>query len=218
MSSSTYGDSCAEFYDDIYGPPRADVVRALHHLARGGSVLEFGLATGRTALALLKMGLTVNGIEASSAMLDRLRRKPGSDGIRVVEGDFAVICLREQFDLVFALVNTFSLLQTLQHQTQCLQHVAEMLKSDGVFVIETFRPYDADAQITDEGIRSIFRHELQTKMGHRLYQVQVLYQEIEVLDRLAANVGLVLRDRWGDWRGGLYRPEAGCYVSVYGRA
>lgn len=218
MSSSTYGDNCAEFYDDIYGPPRPVVLRALCRLARGGSVLELGLATGRTALALLQMGLTVNGIESSSAMLDRLRRKPGSHGIRVVEGDFAVIRLREQFDLVFALVNTFSLLQTLQRQTQCLQHVAEMLKSDGVFVIEAFRPYDAEAQITDEGIRSIFRHELQTKMGRRLYQVQVLYQETEVLDELAANAGLVLRDRWGDWRGRQYRPEAGWHVSVYGRA
>jgi len=149
-------------------------------------------------------------------MLDLLRRKPGADGIRVVKGDFASIRLSEQFDLVFALVNTFSLLQTQQRQTRCLQYVAEMLKSDGLFVIEAFRPSDAGAEITDEGIRCTFRHELMTKMGRRLYKVQVLYQEVEDLDRLASNAGLVLKERWGDWRGGPYTPEAGCHVSVYG--
>lgn len=218
MSSSTYGDNCAEFYDEIYGPPRAVVVQALYRLARGGSVLELGLATGRTALPLVEMGLKVTGIESSSAMLDLLRRKPGADGIRVVKGDFASIRLSEQFDLVFALVNTFSLLLTLQYQTRCLRHAAEILTSDGVFVIEGFRPCDGDAAITNEGTRSTFRHPLQTEMGRRFYEVQMLYQEVEDLDRLAANAGLVLKDRWGDWRGGLYRPEAGCHVSIYGRA
>ena len=216
--SATYGDNCADFYDDIYGPARAVVVRALCRLARGGSVLELGVATGRTTLALLEKGLTVTGIESSSAMLDQLRRKPGADRIRVVKGDFATLRLPKQFDLVFALVDTFCLLETRQRQAQCLQHVAEMLKVDGVLVVEAFRPPDADTEITNEGVRFSFRHELKTKTGRRFYRGELLYPEVEDLDALAADAGLVLKERCGDWCGSQYRPEAGCHVSVYGQA
>ncbi len=218
MSWSTYGDNCADFYDEIYGPPQANVIRALCRLARGGSVLELGLATGRTALALLAKGLTVTGIESSSAMLAQLRRKPGADRIRIVEGDFATVRLPELFDLVFALVDTFCLLTTRQSQAHCLQHVAEVLKSSGVFVIEVCRPFDAEAEITDEGIRSSVRHELETRMSRRVYEVELLYPEVEDLDALAAKAGLVLKERHGDWCGSPYKPEAGRHVSVYGLA
>ena len=135
MTSSIYGDNCAAFYDDIYGPAQAVVVRTLCSLARGGSVLELGLATGRTAIALSEKGLTVSGIESSSAMLDQLRRKPGVDKIRIVEGDFASISLPEQFDLIFALVNTFCLLETQRRQSQGLRNDA-LTQSAGLVLKE----------------------------------------------------------------------------------
>ena len=216
-NSSSYGDSCAPFYDEIYGPPKADVLRGLCSLAKGGSVLELGLATGRTALALFARGLTVSGIESSSAMLDQLRCKPGVDNIHIVEGDFANICLPEQFDLVFALVNTFCLLETKLQQSECLRNVAEMLKSDGVLVLEMFRPGNGDGEITAEGIRSSVRHELETKFGRRVYEVDLLYPTVEDLDTLAEDAGLTLKQRWGDWRGTPYRPEVGNHVTLYGR-
>ncbi len=216
--TSHYGDNCADFYDEIYGPPKAHVVRALSNLARGGSVLEFGVGTGRTALALLEIGHAVTGIESSPAMLEELRRKSGADGMRVVEGDFATLRLAEQFDLVFALVSTFCLLETQQRQKQCLDNVAAMLKSDGVLVLEIFRPGDGEHEITAEGMRSNHRHELITKTGQRFYEARLLYPEVEVLDSLAAKAGLALNQRFGDWCGSRYAPETGNHVSVYGRA
>lgn len=215
--TSHYGDHCADFYDDIYGPPKAVVVRALSNLARGGSVLELGAATGRTALALLERGLTVTGIESSPAMLEQLRRKSGSDGMRIVKGDFATLRLAEQFDLIFALVNTFCLLETQHEQRQCLNNVAAMLKSDGVFVLEMFRPDAGDHEITHEGMRSYARHELITRTGQLYYEARLLYPEVEVLDSMAESAGLVLKERFGDWLGSGYSPETGHHVSVYAR-
>ena len=215
--TSHYGNHCADFYDEIYGPPRAVVVRALSNLARGGSVLELGVATGRTALALLDRGLTVTGIESSPAMLEQLRKKSGSARMRVVEGDFATLRLAEQFDLVFALVNTFCLLETQESQKQCLNNVAAMLKSDGVFVLEMFRPATGNYEITREGMRSNVRHELMTSTGQRYYEAQLLYPEVEGLDSLAQTAGLVLKERFGNWHGSRYSAETGQHVSVYGR-
>lgn len=217
MNSPNYGDCCAEFYDDIYGPPQAAVVRSLCSLARGGSVLELGLATGRIALALAQTGLAVTGIESSRAMLDQLRRKPGADAIRVVEGDFAKVRLEERFDLIFVIVNTFCLLQTRAQQIACLHNVAAMLKPDGLFLLEATRPCHPDDQITVEGIRSSVRYELPTRVGLRVYEVDLLYPEVETLDALAADAGLLLQERLGSWSRSAYLPSVGNHISVYAR-
>ncbi|MEP6636670.1 MAG: hypothetical protein ABJB97_08075 [Acidobacteriota bacterium] len=78
-----------------------------------------------------------------------------------------------------------------QRQAECLQQFADILKSDGVFVVDAFRASDADAEITDEGIRYSFRHGCK----RRFYEVELLYPEVEDLDALATNAGLVLKER-----------------------
>ena len=218
IQPSSYGDNCADFYDDIYGPPKAVVVEALTRLARGGSVLELGVGTGRTAIALIGKGLEVTGIESSSAMLEQLRRKTHSHRVRVVEGDFAAILLTERFDLVCALVNTVCLLETRQRQAQCFQNVARMLKTDAVFVVETYRPNHDESETLDEEGRSSFRYELETKIGRRKYEVRLLRTALKELDALAADAGLVLKERWCDWRGTPYTPNSHHHLSLYAQA
>ena len=84
----------AEVYDDWYADiSDADAtVAAVVELVRaagGGPVLELGVGTGRLALPLAAAGLDVTGIDISAAMLDRLRAKPGSEGVTLVHGDMA---------------------------------------------------------------------------------------------------------------------------------
>lgn len=102
---SDYGDGCAEFYDELYGPPNPNAVRAFGQLVAGGSALELGSGTGRTALALHKYCSRLVGIESSRAMLAQFAVKRGADEVQVIEGDFSRVRLAERFDLVFVLVN-----------------------------------------------------------------------------------------------------------------
>src|SRR5438105_15827541 len=80
---STYGDRMADVYDEWYGPgPEVEQAAAtLAALAGEGPALELGIGTGRLALALAARGLEVHGLAASNAMIERLRAKPGRDGI-----------------------------------------------------------------------------------------------------------------------------------------
>jgi cyclopropane fatty-acyl-phospholipid synthase-like methyltransferase len=55
-----------------------DSVETLAELAGGGKVLELAIGTGRVALPLAARGLTVHGIEASEAMVAKLRQKPAA--------------------------------------------------------------------------------------------------------------------------------------------
>src|SRR5581483_8234409 len=83
----TYGDRIAEVYDDWYADApflETDAsVELLAELAGGGPALELAIGTGRVALPLAERGVEVHGIEASEAMVAKLRAKPGGERIPV---------------------------------------------------------------------------------------------------------------------------------------
>ena len=76
---ATYGERIAAVYDDFYAGCEEEAIDLLCELASGGRVLELGIGTGRIALPLAERGLEVMGIDASAAMLEKLRAKPGGD-------------------------------------------------------------------------------------------------------------------------------------------
>jgi len=87
--AATYGERIAEVYDSWYGANRRDAgpaVEFLAGLAQGGRALELGIGTGRVAIPLSQRGVEVVGIDASEAMVAKLRAKPGGDGVEVVMG------------------------------------------------------------------------------------------------------------------------------------
>ena len=87
-----YGSRWASVYDDRYGGLDPEfAVDFLAGLAGGGAVLELGIGTGRIALPLARRGVVVVGVDASEAMVDRLRAKPGGDSIPVTIGDMAEV-------------------------------------------------------------------------------------------------------------------------------
>jgi SAM-dependent methyltransferase len=133
--ASTYGDRIAGVYDRIAQPPSdAEAAAAfLSQLAGRGPVLELGIGTGRVALPLARRGVDVHGIDASAAMVARLRAKPGGDGIPVTIGDFGDLALRRRFPLIFVVFNTFFGLPSQEAQVRCFARVAEHLTDEGVF-------------------------------------------------------------------------------------
>jgi SAM-dependent methyltransferase len=212
---SEYGDGCAEFYDELYGPPNPHIVRVLSRLAKYGSVLELGLATGRTALALRQHCAEICGIESSRAMLDCFVSKEGAQELRIIEGNFANIRLADCFDLIFALVNTIFLLETKQELLECLGNVCSMLKENGVFVLEAFRPNDSLTQTEAKTITH--SHTVMTTLGVRQYEARVLHYDVDELDLLASSVGLELKERWANWKESPYVPGARQHISLYTR-
>ena len=129
---STYGDRIADVYDDIYGhaPAFGDISRPvafLASLAGGGPALELGIGTGRIALPLQAAGVRVHGIDASTAMVERLRAKPGGNDIPVTIGDFGDFSLDERFPLIYVPFNTFFALLTQDDQVACFRAVARHL-------------------------------------------------------------------------------------------
>ena len=88
---STYGDRIAEVYDEWFpeSSRAGDVdpaVSFLRELAAAGPALELGIGTGRVAVPLHREGVEVHGIDASEALLARLRTEGGRREHRDVRG------------------------------------------------------------------------------------------------------------------------------------
>jgi SAM-dependent methyltransferase len=245
--ASTYGDRFADVYDDWYGELTdaeacADRVAALVAEAGGGPVLELGIGSGRLALPLVHRGLDVHGIDASAAMVDRLRAKPGGPAVAVTVGDMAELVLDQTpaggFAVAFVAFNTFFNLPTEGAQARCLARVRELLAPTGCFVLEAFVPADpddgvADSALTprhlsaDEVVLSVSRrdraaqtvtgqHVHITEAGIRLRPWHLRYATPAQLDDLAASAGLSLVSRSSGWHGEPFTDRSDAHVSVYG--
>src|SRR5687768_4171347 len=80
-----YGSLCAELYDltKPVGGDYPDVPYYLRRLAPiGGRVLEAAVGTGRLLIPLLRAGLQVDGIDASTEMLTWCRRNCAAAGVQ----------------------------------------------------------------------------------------------------------------------------------------
>jgi SAM-dependent methyltransferase len=207
-------------------------------LAGDGRALELAIGTGRIALPLKELGVEVVGIDASEAMIERLRKKPGGEDIPVHVGDFADVDVEGEFDLVFIVFNTFFALLRQDDQIRCLQNVAEHLTEDGVFVIEAFVPnlsrfhegqrVGAMRVESDRVVLEVSHHRpveqrvdstlvaLSSK-GVELFPLRIRYCWPSELDLMARVAGLELRSRWGGWNEEPFTAGSGMHVSVYRR-
>jgi SAM-dependent methyltransferase len=236
--AETYGELIASIYDEWYNEYDDVTIATLQELAQGGRALELGIGTGRIALPLQQAGVAVQGIDASQAMIDRLRNKPGGDTIPVTLGDFADVAVRGQFALIYVLFNTFFALLTQAEQVRCFRNVARHLGPQGRFVVEAFVPdlgrFDRGQTVRtidldDKKVRlEATQHDPVTQQissqqvllaeeGVRLYPIKIRYAWPTELDLMAQLVGLQLRRRWGDWRQGAFSAGSGKHISVYER-
>jgi SAM-dependent methyltransferase len=234
----------AAVYDTWYGTRLAEAttlesVQVLADLAAGGTVLELGIGTGRVALPLAARGLSVHGIDASEAMVAKLREKPGGDATPVTIGNFADVAVDGAFALVFVVFNTLFNLTSQAEQVRCFHNVARHLTAAGVFVVEAFVP-DLSGFVNDQAVRTVhvttdsayleasvhdpvaqtvrYQYIEITQAGARLYPVPMRYAWPSELDLMARLAGLELRERWGGWDRSPFKASSSAHVSVYARA
>lgn len=240
---STYGERIAGVYDEWFGLPAdtGPAVELLASVAGHGPVLELGIGTGRIALPLADRGVEVHGVDASEAMVARLREKPGGDRIAVSMGDFADVgeLVEGAFSLIFVVFNTFFALLTQDDQIRCFQGVAHRLADDGAFLMQAFVP---DVTRFDRGQRleamdvgtdivhvEATRHDAvnQRVTGQhmvfeedrtRLLPVSLRYAYPSELDLMAKLAGLRLRERWSGWDRRPFESSSQQHISVWERA
>ncbi len=234
-----YGDRWAAAYDDLHGQlDPGPAVDFLAGLAGDGRVLELAIGTGRVALPLAARGITVEGVDASAAMVERLRAKPGGTSIPVTLGDMAEVPASGRFRLVYLVFNTMFGLLSQERQAQCFASAARALEPGGMFVIECFVPdltrFDHDQRVQarsvteDAAVIEVSRHDkvrqrITTQMvtldgqGMHLRPVAIRYSWPAELDLMAGQAGLRLAERYAGWDRRPFTSASDSHVSVYQR-
>jgi SAM-dependent methyltransferase len=236
-NETTFGDRFSSVYDDWFSEFEDSTIQILAELTHGGRALELGIGTGRIALPLSDRGIDVKGIDASQAMLAKLKAKPGGENIPVSLGNFADVDVEGQFDLIFVVFNTIFVLQNQAEQIRCFKNVAKRLTPDGVFVIEAFVPnltrftdkqtvrvleQDQDGVRLDIAQLDLLNQQITSHLlslseeGVHLFPIKIRYAWPAELDLMAQLANLRLVHRWGNWNQETFTNESTRHISVYG--
>jgi SAM-dependent methyltransferase len=231
-----FGDRWASAYEDLTaGPDPASAVEFLAGLASPGArVLELAIGGGRVALPLARRGLQVEGVEASQAVVQRLRAAPGGESLPVVVADMADVPVPGPFGLVYVVWNSLFNLPSQARQVDCFRNVARVLGPDGAFVLECFVPDPAQfdrgvetTEVTEDSAtvtltrhdpvaqRIVKQHVTVNAQGIRLLPVALRYCWPSELDLMAQLAGLRLRERHGDWSRTPFHASSRGHISVY---
>ncbi|WP_208921509.1 class I SAM-dependent methyltransferase [Streptomyces capitiformicae] len=145
----------ADFYTgivaEIYGPlksvsqdpePYAAFIQQI-----GGPALELGCGDGDPLLELRRRGLEVDGVDSSSDMLERLRRRADEQGIRVTvfHQRMEALNLPRRYRTVFLAGPTFTLLPDDTTALAALRGIRAHLAEGGTALVPLFTPAPTSA-------------------------------------------------------------------------
>jgi len=130
-------DSFAAFYDAVNGEPTELIATLLgafkRHRPDARDVLELGCGTG-AVLAGLGSGYSLTGIDLSSRMLERARRR--CPEARLLEADITRFELDETFDAVICVFDTLNHVTSLEGWETVVSKVAQHLRDGGLFFFD----------------------------------------------------------------------------------
>ena len=239
MPQDYFDEPVADRYDassaDRFEPAVVEsTVDFLADLVGGGGALELGVGTGRIALPLSRRGVPVHGIDLSTAMVGRLKAKPGGDHVDVTIGDFATTRVDRTFTLAYLVYNTIMNLTTQDEQVECFRNVAAHLEPGGCFVIEvgvpalqrlppgetvrafTVTPTRLGFDEYDIAAQTMFSHHYRVVDGRlEIVSMPFRYAWPAELDLMARIAGMRLRERWSGWQREPFTSESTSHVSVW---
>ena len=176
----------------------------------------------------------MSGVDLSTAMVERLRAKPGGMDVEITIGDFATTVVPGTFTVAYLVFNTIMNLTTQDAQVGCFVNAAKHLEPGGTFVIECMVPqlrrlppgntlvqfdggengwgldeYDvANQRLTSHYFEEESRQPSNPAMPFR-------YVWPSELDLMAMLAGMRLRERWSDWTREPFTSDSDKHVSIW---
>lgn len=139
-------DSFADIYSvwtDTAASTRANLAFYVDvYTATDGAVVELGVGDGRIAVQAALRGRPVIGVDLSSAMLERCRRRAEDAGVldrlTLLRADFRHVQLAEPAGLIALPYHSLGHLLTLEEKRLAIAHVLSQLRPGGRFVFDDF--------------------------------------------------------------------------------
>lgn len=118
-------------------PNEASFLMKAMGLRKGERLLDLCCGTGRHSIPFARQGLTVLGLDSTSAYLAEARRRArGLEGVRFLKGDMRRIPFRAEFDAAVNLWTSFGYFMRPSDDLKVLRGLARALKPGGRFLID----------------------------------------------------------------------------------
>jgi SAM-dependent methyltransferase len=217
------------FYDLLLGnyPIGLDFYVGLAKAA-GGPVLDVGCGTGRILLPCLQAGVDIEGLDLFPGMLQRLREKAATLGLKPTlhQADMAVFRVPRRFALIIIPFNAFVHNLTTETQLACLRTCCEHLLPGGMLAIDLSFPglhwiggesgtRAMEGEIPHPQNPALKIRAWDTRTFDRVAQVQHSFNEVEMVDaagNIVATYPSKTEMRW------TYKPEMELLLRLAGFA
>lgn len=143
-------DRMAELYDLVYCDQLDMQFYLMECKNSGGPVLEIGCGTGRVLLRLLANGIEATGIDLSPHMLEVLKRKADSMGLKpeVHVADMTSFDLGKTFSLIIVPYRNFLELKDPSQRKKALSSFIKHLRKGGRLIIHGYNPSEDELSMT----------------------------------------------------------------------
>lgn len=147
---SQFYEDLLEYYDDIFPLEEARIrfieMQILRQPGASPKIMDIGCATGSTAVALIKKGYTVTGIDLNAAMIQSANRRnpePKTNGrfMQMDMRDVANFFPTSSFDGILCLGNTLTHLRDAGEIGSFLNKIRKLLKQGAPFIFQVIN-YD----------------------------------------------------------------------------
>ena len=170
MDISPY-DAWAEIYDSVFSYVVDDIPFYLDAAkSADGRVLELGCGTGRIAIPIAQSGVEIVGLDFSTAMLERTRKKAdaaGASNLTLVRGDMCDFTLDGKFSLVIIPFRGLLSLLSVEDEVQTLMNIKRHLEPGGKLIFDIFVP-DLNMMVQEGDVPYHFRDVVDAETGKRL--------------------------------------------------
>lgn len=238
QTPSSYGDSFADVYDRWYENITDREATAAFVAKRAVPelpVLELGVGTGRLVGPMTEAGLTVIGVDASTAMLEICAATHPS--VALICADLATFSPAPPIGGALCAFNTLFNLTGDEDQLSLMIEMGQALTPGAPLIIEAITGFGLDlapeqsaglsevdpertvisATVVDTATQTItgqhveFLHDNSIKKRNW----QLRWSTVEQLDEMAAFAGLELSERYADWSLAPFEPISDKHISVY---
>ncbi len=161
-------DAIADSYDREHAGFEDDI-EFYRSLIQEGPVLEIGVGSGRVAAALIEEGFEVWGIDPSTEMLDRARRRVDpSSARRLIQQRVEELALEQRFAVVLFSLNALWHVTQPDAQRRALERARSHCESGALLVVDSSNPLTMADRHADGLVRQRFvsRTPTETVLGH----------------------------------------------------
>lgn len=130
---------------------------------KSGACLELGCGTGRLARKLSLSGRQITGIDKSHPMLQRAYSYDRLN-ILYIRADISNFYLQQRFDTIIIPYNTLNLLDDTKRIEDCLHSCHELLKKDGILLLQVFVP---DQEMLRDSNKRTFQFQIFNQTANR---------------------------------------------------